>query len=216
MCSNFGPVSRALLSRFGLAIPPREVNDLEFCSLVRKRPEAEPCRLHRHMLQRQVSKLFDGTALKADPESQARTQAIADVITREDPDLPAICEAANNPQAHLTFIATLLPGSNYQIAAGVNRGRQNLVIYYRPPFQVVSVDDSGRSTSLDRGRRRGRGSGTLPMGRKPREVVFEFPGRGAPCFDGQSRGGPEPPPTRPKARPPRRPSGRRARSSGHG
>jgi len=46
-------------------------------------------------------------------ESQARVQAIANVITRETADLLALCEAANNPQAHQTFIATFLPGSNY-------------------------------------------------------------------------------------------------------
>jgi hypothetical protein len=127
-----------------------------------------------------MSRLFDGAALKADAQSQARAQAIADVIAREDPDLLAICEAANNLQAHLMFIAACLPASNYQVAAGVSRGRQDLVIYYRPPVQVVSVDNSGtfydpwtEDVDEDEAQERFRWE------RKPLEVVFEAGANGA-------------------------------------
>ena len=87
-----------------------------------------------------MSDLFEGGVVK--PAQVKRVQAIADVIKRVDPALVALCEAANDRDAHEGFIAGFLPDSGYQVTAGQSRGRQDLVVYHRAPFEVLAVDDS--------------------------------------------------------------------------
>lgn len=69
-----------------------------------------------------------------------KAKSIAKVIKEVDPDILGICEAANHPDEHKYFIDNFLPDSGYRIAHGVSRGIQDLVIYYRDPFSVVSID----------------------------------------------------------------------------
>lgn len=71
---------------------------------------------------------------------EERAENIASVIKEVDPDILGICEAANHPDEHKYFIENFLPNSGYNIAHGVSRGIQDLVIYYRDPFQVISID----------------------------------------------------------------------------
>jgi endonuclease/exonuclease/phosphatase family metal-dependent hydrolase len=86
-----------------------------------------------------MSRLFDGGLVK--PGEVARARAIAKVIKRVDPDVLALCEAANDPAAHKSFIAGFL-GGDYEVAAGKTRGLQDLVVYYRDPFVAEAVDDA--------------------------------------------------------------------------
>jgi hypothetical protein len=87
-----------------------------------------------------MSRLFDAGLVK--PGEIARARAIAKVITRVNPDVLALSEAANDPAAHQSFIAGFLTGSGYRVATGKSRGLQDLVVYYREPFVVEKVDDA--------------------------------------------------------------------------
>jgi endonuclease/exonuclease/phosphatase family metal-dependent hydrolase len=87
-----------------------------------------------------MSTLFDAGLVK--PGEIARARAIAKVIKRVNPDVLALCEAANDPAAHQSFIAGFLTGSDYRVAAGKSRGLQDLVVYYRDPFVLEKVDDA--------------------------------------------------------------------------
>jgi Endonuclease/Exonuclease/phosphatase family len=84
--------------------------------------------------------LFEGGVVK--PDQVTRVRAIADVIQRVNPSILGLCEATNDRTAHEGFIAGFLPSSGYKLAAGQSRGRQDVVVYYRPPFEVVSIDDA--------------------------------------------------------------------------
>jgi endonuclease/exonuclease/phosphatase family metal-dependent hydrolase len=87
-----------------------------------------------------MADLFEGAVPK--PAGVTRVQAIADVIKRVNPSVVALSEAANDRAANEGFIAAFLPDSGYKVAAGQSRGRQDLVVYHRPPFEVVSIDDA--------------------------------------------------------------------------
>lgn len=87
-----------------------------------------------------MADLFEGGVVK--PDQVTRLRAIADVIERVNPSVLALCEAANDRAAHEGFIAAFLPDSGYKLAAGQSRGRQDVVVYHRPPFEVVSIDDA--------------------------------------------------------------------------
>ena len=84
--------------------------------------------------------MFENNVIK--PDEQQRALKIARVIQDINPHVLGICEAANSPDEHRYFIEHYLPGSGYQLAHGVSRGRQNLVFYYREPFSVISLDDA--------------------------------------------------------------------------
>jgi Endonuclease/Exonuclease/phosphatase family len=86
-----------------------------------------------------MSRLFDAGLVK--PGEVARARAIAKVIKRVDPDVLALCEAANDPAAHQSFIAGFL-GGGYRVAAGKSRGQQDLAVYYRDPLVAETVDDA--------------------------------------------------------------------------
>jgi endonuclease/exonuclease/phosphatase family metal-dependent hydrolase len=87
-----------------------------------------------------MADLFEGGVPK--PDEVTRVQALADVIKRVNPSILALTEAANDRAANEGFIAAFLPGSGYKVAAGLSRGRQDVVVYHRPRFEVVSIDDS--------------------------------------------------------------------------
>lgn len=87
-----------------------------------------------------MADLFEGGVAK--PDTVTRVQAIADVIKRVNPSVLALTEAANDPAANQGFIAAFLPDSGYKLAAGQSRGRQDVVVYHRPRFEVISIDDS--------------------------------------------------------------------------
>jgi endonuclease/exonuclease/phosphatase family metal-dependent hydrolase len=89
---------------------------------------------------RWMNNMFDNNAIPADEANRAN--AIAAVINRVNPDLLAISEAANSDAEHQHFIDNFLAGG-YQVASGTSRGGQNLVFYYRAPFQLVEIDNVG-------------------------------------------------------------------------
>ncbi len=90
-----------------------------------------------------MNNMFTGGVLKDTQSVRDKATALAAVIARHNPDLIAICEGANEQTEHDVFIASHLPGSGY--AAHVptpSRGGQQLVFYHRPPFALVTSDDS--------------------------------------------------------------------------
>ncbi len=73
-----------------------------------------------------------------------RLENIAQVIKSIDPHILGIVEASNKVKHHELFIndPDLLNGG-YQLVKGEeNRGAQDLVIYYKDPFEVIAVDDN--------------------------------------------------------------------------
>lgn len=76
------------------------------------------------------------------PEQEARATAAATVIRDVAPHLLGIVEASDRAADHETFVAhPELVALNFSIARGTEkRGRQDLVCYYREPFQLQSVD----------------------------------------------------------------------------
>lgn len=85
-----------------------------------------------------MNRMFKDNIIKSDEEERARK--IAGVIQDINPHVLGICEAANAAEEHHHFIENYLPG--YRLAHGRSRGGQNLVFYYRDPFQVVAIDDA--------------------------------------------------------------------------
>jgi endonuclease/exonuclease/phosphatase family metal-dependent hydrolase len=125
-----------------------------------------------------MNKMFENNAVR--PNQDTRAQHIASVIQGISPHVLGICEAANAPQEHQHFINNYLQGTGYQLAHGISRGGQNLVIYYRAPFTEVSVDDEiafynpwDADVEDDGLKERHRWE------RKPLEVLFEI-GQGGP------------------------------------
>ncbi len=88
-----------------------------------------------------MNNLFDIQTNTIKENRQERAQKIAHVIKEINPHVMGICEAANAPEEHEHFIETYLPDSGYQLAHKMSRGSQNLVFYYRHPFNVESIDD---------------------------------------------------------------------------
>jgi endonuclease/exonuclease/phosphatase family metal-dependent hydrolase len=125
-----------------------------------------------------MNSMFENNAVKQN--ERQRAQQIASVIQDINPHVLGICEAANAAQEHQHFIDEFMQGSGYQLAHGVSRGRQNLVIYYRNPFAVVSVDDAidfydPWNADLEQDGLKERHK----WERKPLEVLFEI-GQGGP------------------------------------
>lgn len=88
---------------------------------------------------RWMNSMFSGGTIK--PSYHARAQNIAQVISSINPHIMGICEAANDPAEHRSFIDNYLPTSGYKVAAGASRGAQNLVFYYKPPVSLISIDN---------------------------------------------------------------------------
>lgn len=86
-----------------------------------------------------MNRMFENNTIKASQVNRAND--IAAVISRINPHVLAISEAANDPAEHQHFIDNYL-GGNYQVVNGTSRGAQNLVFYIRAPFQLVSVDEA--------------------------------------------------------------------------
>lgn len=127
-----------------------------------------------------MADLFEGAVPK--PAAVKRVQAIAEVIGRVDPAVVALSEAANDRAVHESFLAGFLPEAGYRLAAGQSRGRQDLVVYHRPPFEVVSVDDAygyydAWTDDVDQDGVEER----LRWERRPLEIVFRV-GAGGPTF----------------------------------
>ncbi len=85
-----------------------------------------------------MNKMFENNTIK--PGEVDRAEKIAKVIKDIKPHVLGICEAANAAQEHQHFIDKYLSGSGYKLAAGISRGAQNLVFYYRDPFKEVDID----------------------------------------------------------------------------
>ncbi len=87
-----------------------------------------------------MKKLFNKNNVRED--GKERLDKIAQVIKSIDPHILGIVEASNKLQHHEVFVND--PGflnGRYQIAKGEeNRGGQDLVVYYRDPFEVLEID----------------------------------------------------------------------------
>jgi len=87
-----------------------------------------------------MKKLFSKNKIRKD--SKSRLEKIASVIKSLDPHILGIVEASNKQKHHELFVndPEFLNG-RYQIVKGEEiRGSQDLVFYYRDPFEVVEVD----------------------------------------------------------------------------
>jgi endonuclease/exonuclease/phosphatase family metal-dependent hydrolase len=123
---------------------------------------------------RVMTSMFKGGKVK--PEARRRAEQVAEVIRRLDADVLGIVEAATAAECAY-FIDEFLPGSGYKLAHGESRGYENLVVLYREPLKVVSIDadidfygwwvaDIDNDGIEER----------FAWDKKPLEVVFEFPG----------------------------------------
>ena len=79
---------------------------------------------------------------KFHPEAQERAGHIASTIIKYSPHILGIVEASDKVTNHEYFIEnTSLSGPGYKIAKSAHRrGKQDLVYYYREPFDPVSLD----------------------------------------------------------------------------
>lgn len=80
---------------------------------------------------------------KIEESEKPRVKKISRVIRRIDPHLLGIVEASSKSRHHELFIKAPegLSGSFQYVMGKENRGSQDLVIYYRDPFEVVAVDE---------------------------------------------------------------------------
>ena len=85
-----------------------------------------------------MNSLFENNQIK--PSCHQRALHIAEVISVINPHIIGICEAANTPQEHDYFINNYLPGMGYKVGFGASRGSQNLVFYFRDPFELQKID----------------------------------------------------------------------------
>ncbi len=85
--------------------------------------------------------LFKKGALTS--ESRDRAAAIARVIKANAPDILGIVEADDNPKNHKLFLDSQgLFDMGYRFVKSVHkRSRQDLLFYYRRPFEPISVDE---------------------------------------------------------------------------
>ncbi len=108
-----------------------------------------------------------------------RANAVSDTIKSIHPHILGIVEATNKLADHEYFLKeTSLSGLDYKIALSkYNRGKQDLMFYYRDPFEVVSIDEDVSyyddwiedidNDSINE---------VLRFERKPLEVVFQVKG----------------------------------------
>ncbi len=87
-----------------------------------------------------MRKMFNKNNVRKD--SKERLQKVAQVIKNIDPHILGIVEASNKLKHHEVLVndPDYLNG-RFQIAKGEeNRGYQDLVVYYRDPFEVLEID----------------------------------------------------------------------------
>ena len=79
---------------------------------------------------------------KIGSKERPRLEKIAQVIKTINPHILGIVEASNKIQHHELFINDPdLLGGEYKVVKGTeNRGTQDLVLYYKDPFEVLEVD----------------------------------------------------------------------------
>ncbi len=76
-------------------------------------------------------------------EELARGEAAASTLANTSPHIVGIIEASDKVGDHKHFLEnSALSQFNFSIAKSVHkRGKQELVLYYREPFEIVSIDD---------------------------------------------------------------------------
>ncbi len=87
-----------------------------------------------------MRKMFNKNNVRKD--SKTRLQKVAKIIKNIDPHILGVVEASNKLKHHEVLVndPDYLNG-RFQIAKSeVNRGSQDLVVYYRDPFEVLEVD----------------------------------------------------------------------------
>ena len=108
-----------------------------------------------------------------------KTVAVTDTIKAVSPDILGIVEASNKLVHHQKFNENYLKDLNYKIVKSeVKRSRQDLVFYYREPFELVSFDENVNfyddwiedidEDTIDE---------VLRFERKPLEVLFRINGK---------------------------------------
>lgn len=115
------------------------------------------------------------------PECQVRAQAIVDTIRAGAPHILGIVEASDKLADHEHLIGTTALGElGYQVVKSKKkRGKMDLVMYCRPPFEPISIDanvafyddwiEDIDQDSIDE---------VLRFERKPLEVQFRLQGTG--------------------------------------
>ena len=80
---------------------------------------------------------------RIDPDHLDRIERVAAVIAQIRPDILGIIEASDRLEDHREFLGhPKLKKLCYHVACSeFKRGKQDLVIYYRDPFEVVSIDE---------------------------------------------------------------------------
>jgi endonuclease/exonuclease/phosphatase family protein len=86
--------------------------------------------------------LFDENGVAM--HSGRRVSAITKTILAESPHILGIVEASDSLKDHETLTKTSdLASLNFQIAkSSYKRDRQDMVVYYRDPFELVSIDEN--------------------------------------------------------------------------
>jgi endonuclease/exonuclease/phosphatase family metal-dependent hydrolase len=89
-----------------------------------------------------MRELFAEGAIR--PDQASRALRLAEQIAAVGPDLLGIVEASDKPSHHEAFLALPpLASQGYRVLRGEHgRGKQDLVIYYKPAFEPVRVDDA--------------------------------------------------------------------------
>jgi len=87
-----------------------------------------------------MKQMFNKGKLKN--EMRKKAEAASTLIKSVNPDILGICEASNKLKDHETFLSENgLDSLGYNILKSeINRGKQDLVLYYKEPFEPISVD----------------------------------------------------------------------------
>jgi hypothetical protein len=78
------------------------------------------------------------------PDSIAKVKSLEKIISDQQPHILGIVEASDKVEHHQYFIDnTELVNLGYKIGKSDNkRGKQDLVVYYREPFEIVTIDEN--------------------------------------------------------------------------
>jgi len=77
-------------------------------------------------------------------ESLEKVKSLKNIITNQQPHILGIVEASDKIKHHQYFIDnTELTDFGYQVGKSDHkRGKQDLVVYYREPFEILTIDDN--------------------------------------------------------------------------